>query len=102
MSDDKMALLDLIEKRADADLVREMLAYAADQLMEAEVGGLTRAGYREKSAELRMAPLRAPASMARQSIICQIRSRLLQNIGHRPILPNVRAPGRRRLGHLAS
>jgi transposase-like protein len=51
MSDDKMALLDLIEKRADADLVREMLAYAADQLMEAEVGGLTRAGYREKSAE---------------------------------------------------
>jgi transposase-like protein len=28
-----------------------MLAYAADQLMEAEVGGLTRAGYREKSAE---------------------------------------------------
>jgi len=32
-----MALLELIEKQADADLVREMLAFAADRIMELEV-----------------------------------------------------------------
>ena len=37
MTDDRMALLELIEKRADADLVREMLAFAAERLMELEV-----------------------------------------------------------------
>jgi hypothetical protein len=33
MTDDRMALLELIEKRADTDLVREMLAFAAARLM---------------------------------------------------------------------
>jgi putative transposase len=37
MTDEKMALLELIEKRADTDLVREMLGFAAERLMEAEV-----------------------------------------------------------------
>src|SRR4051794_19118270 len=37
MTDDKVALLELIEKSADADLVREMLGFAAERLMEAEV-----------------------------------------------------------------
>ncbi len=32
-----MALLELIEQRADGDLVREMLAYAAERIMEMEV-----------------------------------------------------------------
>jgi transposase-like protein len=32
-----MALLGLIEKQADPDLVREMLAFAADRIMELEV-----------------------------------------------------------------
>ena len=36
MTDEKMALLDLVEKGADADLVRDMLAFAADRIMEAE------------------------------------------------------------------
>jgi putative transposase len=36
-----MALLELIEKRADADLVREMLAFAAELLMALEVETLT-------------------------------------------------------------
>jgi transposase-like protein len=36
MTDDRMALLDLLEKGADADLVRDMLAFAAERIMEAE------------------------------------------------------------------
>lgn len=36
MTDDRMALLELIEKQADVDLVREMLAFAADRIMEVE------------------------------------------------------------------
>ena len=37
MTDERMALIELIEKDADSDLVREMLAFAAERLMEAEV-----------------------------------------------------------------
>jgi putative transposase len=37
MTDDRMALLELVEKDADADLVRDMLAFAAERVMEAEV-----------------------------------------------------------------
>ena len=37
MTDEKMALLELIEKSADTDLIREMLGFAAERLMEAEV-----------------------------------------------------------------
>ena len=37
MTDERMALLELIEKPADMDLVREMLAFAADRIMELEV-----------------------------------------------------------------
>ena len=36
MTDDRMALLELVEKGADADLVRDMLAFAAERIMEAE------------------------------------------------------------------
>src|SRR5215212_698578 len=36
MTDERMALLELVEKGADADLVRDMLAFAADRIMEAE------------------------------------------------------------------
>ena len=48
MTDDRMALLELIEKRADADLVRELLGFAADRLMEAEVQCRTGAGLGER------------------------------------------------------
>ena len=48
MTDDRMALLELIEKRADADLVRELLGFAADRLMEAEVQCRTGAGHGER------------------------------------------------------
>ena len=39
MTDERMALLDLVEKDADSDLVRDMLAFAAERMMEAEAEG---------------------------------------------------------------
>jgi putative transposase len=36
MTDDRMALIERVEKQADGDLVREMLAFAAERIMEAE------------------------------------------------------------------
>jgi transposase-like protein len=63
-----MALLELIEKGADSDLIRELLAFASDRLMAAEVDRLTgaaagvrspdrvnhRNGYRERGWETRV------------------------------------------------
>jgi putative transposase len=49
MTKERMALLELIEKRADGDLVRELLAYAAERLMAVEVDGLCGAGHGERS-----------------------------------------------------
>src|SRR5215213_3392159 len=67
MTDARMALLDQLEKRADTDLVREMLAFAAERLMELEVEAKTgvpagvrsperpnqRNGYRERAWDTR-------------------------------------------------
>jgi transposase-like protein len=60
MTEDKMDLQALLGKSADTDFLREMIGFAAERLMELEVGGLTGAGYGEKS-----------------------RSRLVQRNGHR-------------------
>ncbi len=67
MTDDRMALIELIEKGADTDLVRDMLAFAAERLMAMEVDTLTgapagvrsperlnhRNGYRERAWDTR-------------------------------------------------
>jgi transposase-like protein len=37
MTVDRTALIELVEKQADSDLVREMLAFAAERIMELEV-----------------------------------------------------------------
>lgn len=49
MTDDKIALLHLIEKAGDGGLVRDLLAFAADRLMEVEVEGLTGAAKGERT-----------------------------------------------------
>lgn len=51
MTDETLNLKTLIEKTPDADLLREMIGFAAERLMEMEVGGLTGAGYGEKNRE---------------------------------------------------
>ena len=67
MTDDRMVLIELIEKGADADLVRELLAFAAERMMNLEVEAHTgapagarrperlthRNGYRERAWETR-------------------------------------------------
>ena len=51
MTETMMDLRTLVEKTPDADLLREMISFAAERLMELEVGQITGAGYGEKSAE---------------------------------------------------
>jgi len=51
MTDEKMALMELVEKTDDAELVRELLAYGAQRLMAAEVDQLTGAPAGARSAE---------------------------------------------------
>ena len=51
MTDEMMSLQNLLGKSADADFLREMIGFAAQRLMELEVGGLTGAGHGERNPE---------------------------------------------------
>src|SRR4026207_700299 len=51
MTDAMMSLRTLIEKTPDADLLREMIGFAAERRMEIEVGAATGAAYGEKNPE---------------------------------------------------
>src|ERR1700676_923990 len=51
MTDEIMSLRVLLEKSADADLLREMIGFAAHRLMELEVESLTGAAHGERSSD---------------------------------------------------
>jgi putative transposase len=40
MTNDRMALAELLEKGSDSDLLREMISYVAQRLMDVDVAGL--------------------------------------------------------------
>lgn len=80
MTDDRIALLQLVEQRADGDLVREILAIGAERIMEAELVARTgaakgagsplrevqRNGYRDRDWGHPRGPDRAGGSQAAQ------------------------------------
>src|SRR5260370_35160533 len=51
MSEEMMSLGRVVEKSSDADLLREMIGFTAQRLMELEIEGLTGAAHGERSPE---------------------------------------------------
>ena len=122
MTDEMMSLKGLIEKAPDADMLREMIAFAAEWLMELEVGALTGAPYGEKSpdrcaqrngyrdriwetragtVELRIPKLRTgvyfpgflePRRMAEKALTAVIQEAYIQGISTRSVDELVKAP----------
>ena len=54
MTNEMMTVRTLLEKSPDADLLREMIGFAAQRLMELEVGALTGAGHGERNPDQRL------------------------------------------------
>ena len=59
-----IALADLVEKGADGELLRDMIQYVAQRMMELDTEGLCAAAYGEQNPErrLRCAPTAATAT----------------------------------------
>jgi transposase-like protein len=123
MTDEMMSLRTLLEKSSDADLLREMVGFAAQRLMELEVESLTgaaygtrsperithRNGYRERdwetragTVELRIPKLRKgsylpaflePRRMAEKALTAVIQEAYVQGISTRSVDELVRAMG---------
>src|SRR6201988_1265112 len=123
MTDDMIALRELLEKSSDAELLREMVGFAAQRLMELEVEGLTgaahgarsasrinhRNGYRDRvwetragTVELRIPKLRQgsyfpgflePRRMAEKALTAVIQEAYIQGISTRSVDDLVQAMG---------
>ena len=123
MTDEMMSLRALLEKSSDTDLLREMIGFTAQRLMELEVGGLTgagpgerspdrinwRNGYRERdwetragTVELRIPKLRRgsyfpaflePRRMAEKALTAVIQEAYIQGISTRSVDALVQAMG---------
>ncbi len=123
MTDDMMNLRSLVEKSADADLLREMIGFAAEKLMALEVGTKTGAAYGEKNAfrlaqrngyrerdretragtvELRIPRLRSgsyfpsflePRRMAEKALTAVIQEAYIQGVSTRSVDDLVKAMG---------
>src|SRR4030095_11598925 len=123
MTDDMMILRALLEKSSEADLLREMVGFAAQRLMELEVEGLTgaahgardpdrvnqRNGYRDRiwetragAVELRIPKLRKgsyfpgflePRRMAEKALTAVIQEAYVQGVSTRSVDDLVQAMG---------
>ena len=123
MTNDMMDVQALVGKSADGDFLRDMIGFAAQRLMELEVGGLTGAAYGEKdgerlvqrngyrdrdwetragTVELRIPKLRKgsyfpgflePRRMAEKALIAVIQEAYIQGISTRSVDDLVKAMG---------
>ena len=123
MTDEMMNLQTLVEKSSDAELLREMIGFAAQRLMELEVEGLTgaahgerqpdrlnhRNGYRDRqwetragTVELRIPKLRKgsyfpgflePRRMAEKALTAVIQEAYVQGVSTRSVDDLVKAMG---------